>query len=81
MNKRVRLFVTGLLQVYLVAINTVFLSHYFYLGVGIVGFLISFVWCFNIGRIVVGDLYDKVIYSVAAGIGSLLGLLTTTLFL
>lgn len=76
-----KLFCTGLLQVYFVAISTVFLSNSFYVGVGIVAFLISFTWNFNVSKIAFGSIKDKIIYSTGASIGSLLGLLTTKLFI
>lgn len=72
-----KLFLTGFLQVYFVAIQTVFLSHSFYIGVVIFGFLISFVWTFNVKKIAFGSLKEKIIYSVGAMIGSILGLIST----
>lgn len=76
-----KLFITGFLQVYFVAINTVFLAKSFFIGVAIVAFLISFTWCFNVGKIAAGTINQKIVYSVGASAGSLLGLLTTKLFL
>lgn len=80
MKTKLKLFFTGFLQVYFVAIQTVFLSKSFYIGVPIMGFMISFVWCFNIKKIAFSSIWDKVIYSFGAMIGSVLGLLTTKLF-
>jgi len=68
-----KLFLTGFIQVFLVAINTYFISQLFYSGIGLVAFLISFVWCFNIAKISVGTLKDKIVYSVGASVGSLSG--------
>lgn len=68
-----KLFLTGFTQVFLVAINTYFISQLFYSGIGIVAFLISFVWCFNVGKVSTGTLTDKLIYSLGASVGSLSG--------
>ena len=76
-----KLFITGFLQVYFVAINTVFLAKGYIGGVLIAAFLISFVWSFNVKRIAFGNTKDKIIYSTGAAIGSALGLLTTKIFI
>jgi len=75
-----KLLITGFIQVYFVAINTVLLSQSKYIGVFIAAFLISFVWSWNVHRISVSSWKDKVIYSLGAASGSLAGLLTTKLF-
>jgi len=77
---KLKLFLTGFLQVYFVSIQTVFLAKSFYIGVPIMGFMISFVWCFNVKKIAFGSVWDKVIYSTGASIGATLGLLTTKIF-
>lgn len=79
--QNLKLLASGFLQVYFVSINTVFLSKGFTIGVAFAGFLISFVWSFNVKRIAFGNMKDKIIYSTGAAIGSVLGLLTTKLFL
>ena len=76
-----KLFLTGVLQVYFVAIQTVFLANSIYSGVVLFGFLISFVWSFNVSKVAFGTIKDKVVYSIGASIGSILGLLTTKLFI
>ena len=75
-----RLFLTGFIQVFFVAVNTVFLSNSNYWGVSIFSFLISFVWTFNVKKIAFGNFLDKIVYSIGAMTGSLLGLLFTKLF-
>lgn len=72
-----QLFGTGLLQVFFVAINTVFLSKSLYLGVGIAAFMISMVWSYNVKKVVFGTVTDRVAYAAGASAGSLLGLLTS----
>ena len=76
-----KLFFTGFIQVFLVAINTYFISQLFYSGIGIVAFLISFVWCFNISKISVGSIKDKVVYSLGASVGSLSGVFISSLII
>jgi len=75
-----KLFITGFIQVYFVAINTVFLSQSNYFGVLVAAFLISLVWSWNVHRISVSTWKEKLTYSAGAAIGSLAGLLTTKLF-
>ena len=73
----IKLFTTGLIQVYFVAINTVFLAKNLYLGVGIAAFMISMVWSYNVKKIVFGSSIDRVSYALGASAGSLLGLYTS----
>lgn len=75
-----KLLITGFIQVYFVAINTVFLARSNYLGVLIAAFLISFVWSWNVKKIAIGTNKERIIYSIGAALGSLAGLLTTKLF-
>lgn len=77
MRNNIKLFGTGVLQVYFVAINTVFLSKSLYLGVGIAAFMISMVWSYNVKKVVFGTLRDRIAYATGASVGSLLGLLTS----
>lgn len=81
MRSNLHLFSTAFLQVYFVAIQTVFLANSFYIGVAIFGFLISFVWTFNVQKVVFGNITQKLIYSAGAMVGSVLGLLTTKIIL
>ena len=79
MKTWMKLFLTGVVQVYFVAINTVFLSKELYVGVFFAAFMISMVWSYNIKKIVFGTMIDRVLYSLGATIGSLLGLFTSGL--
>lgn len=72
------LFITGFLQVFFVAINTYFITKRFYIGVAIVSFLISFIWSFNIKKVAFGSMKDRIIYSLGACAGGLLGLYLST---
>lgn len=68
---------TGFVQVYFVAVNTVFLSRAMYSGVVVAAFLVSFVWSFNVKKVAFGTTADRVIYSVGAMTGSVVGLATS----
>jgi hypothetical protein len=70
-----KLFTTGFTQVFFVAINTFFISKSIYGGVFICGFLISFIWSWNVKKVAFGTLQDRLWYSFGAGFGSLAGLI------
>lgn len=78
MKNKISLFFTGVLQVYFVAINTVFLAKELYIGVLFAAFSISMIWSYNIKKIVFGTLTERIIYSLGATAGSLLGLYTSS---
>ena len=71
---RQQLFLTGFLQVLFVAVNTVFIAKHFAAGVFLCAFLISLIWSWNVRRVVFGDLYDRVVYSLGAAFGSVAGM-------
>lgn len=73
-TQRKQLFATGFLQVLFVAINTVFISRHFAIGVFTCAFLISLIWSWNVRKVVFGDRVDRVVYSLVAAFGSLAGL-------
>jgi hypothetical protein len=53
------------------------LSRGFYIGVVICGFIISFIWSWNVKKIAFGSTKDRIIYSLGAGLGSLFGLIVS----
>ncbi len=69
-----KLFITGFVQVFFVAVNTFLISRMLYAGVFVFGFLISFVWSWNVKRVAFGTIKDRLWYSLGAGTGSLAGL-------
>lgn len=79
LESRLGLFLTGFIQVVLVAINTYQIANEKYLGVFFIGFLISFVWTFNVKKIAFGTWEDRIIYSSGAALGSLTGLIISIL--
>lgn len=81
MRDTIKLFITGFVQVFFVAINTYFLSKMFYIGVFLCAFMISFIWSWNVKKVVFGTFSDRVTYSLGAAFGSLIGLYVSTLIL
>lgn len=81
MKTWLKLFLTGIVQVYFVAVNTVFLSKELYLGVFFAAFMISMIWSWNVKKIVFGSMIDRICYSLGATTGSLLGLYTSAFLL
>ena len=76
-----KLFITGFLQVFFVAINTYFIANKMIFGTAMAGFTISFIWSFNVKKVAFGTTKDRIIYSCGAGFGSLAGLyLSISLF-
>ena len=69
---RIALFATGFSQVFLVVLNTYFITREFLLGILACGFLISFVWSHNVKKVAFGSEWDRIIYSLGAMTGSIL---------
>lgn len=76
-----KLFQTSFLQVFLISVNTVFLSKGYYLGVAIASFLISYLWVTNVKKANIASKRDQYIYSFGAMSGGLIGLLLTSIIL
>lgn len=77
--KKASLFLTGFLQVFLVVVNTYFISRNFWPGVIVCSFMISFIWSFNVKKVAFGNMADRVIYSSGACAGGSFGLLISTI--
>ena len=73
----IRLFITAFIQVFLVAVNTIFLAKSIWIGVMFASFGISLTWTLNVGKVAVGTWQDRFVYSFGAMCGSLTGLLIT----
>nr|DAJ36378.1 MAG TPA: hypothetical protein [Bacteriophage sp.] len=69
---KIKLFTTGFSQVFLVVLNTYFITREFLLGILACGFLISFVWSHNVKKVAFGSEWDRIIYSLGAMTGSIL---------
>jgi len=70
-----KIFLQSFLQIGLVAINTLLISKQLFLGVFICSFLISLLWAFNVSKIALSDLRNKIIYALGAGRGAITGIL------
>ena len=74
MNKNIKRFIYAWLQVTLVCLNTWQIANGKIIGAIFVGFLISFVCCFNIQSIAFSKLSEKITYSLGACCGTATGL-------
>ena len=74
-----RTFFQSFFQVGLVSISTILITKHLYFGIFIVGFLISLLWTFNVSRIAVSTIKQKLTYSLGAGTGAVCGVLLTQL--
>lgn len=68
-----KLLFTGFIQVFFVAVNTYLISKSIYLGILMCGFTISFIWSWNVRKVVFGSIEDRLYYSAGAGLGSCVG--------
>lgn len=68
------LFLTGFVQVFLVAVNTWLISRSAYVGVFVVSTLISFVWSWNVKKIAFWRMRERLAYALGAGVGATCGL-------
>ena len=70
----ISLFFSSFIQVFLVACNTWQISKEFTFGAGFVGFLISYVWVYNIKRIAISNAVERYVYSSGASFGTMAGM-------
>lgn len=80
MRERLTLFTTGFVQVLLVGVNTWQIAHNKWLGCFVVGFMISYIWTWNVKKIAFGTHGDRLLYAGGAAIGSICGLALATAF-
>lgn len=76
-----KIFLQSFFQVGLVAINTMLIAKSLYIGVFIVSFLISLLWAFNVSKVAISTLNQKLTYAFGAGCGAITGLLILKLFI
>jgi hypothetical protein len=74
-------FFTSFFQIGLVAINTLLIAKQLFLWVFICSSLISLLWAFNVSKIALSDLRQKLIYSLGAGCGAITGMLLVKLLM
>jgi len=75
-----KLFIAAYLQVFLVAANTLFIARLFYPGIAVAAFAISFFWSYNVKRISIGTIPERLIYCCGAMLGGLSGVFIANLF-
>jgi hypothetical protein len=75
-----KIFLQSFFQIGLVAINTMLISKGFYIGVFIVSFLISLLWAFNVSKVAISTINQKLIYALGAGCGAVIGLSLISFF-
>lgn len=74
-------FLTSFFQVGFVAINTLLIARGLFLGVFIVSFIISLLWAFNVSKIAVSTINQKLTYALGAGCGAITGLYLVNLII
>ncbi len=70
-----QLFLTALLQVTFVAMNTVFISRGYIMCMLLTAFMISLIWTINIKRVAFGGWTDRFVYATGAMFGTGFGYL------
>ena len=73
-------FLQSYFQVGLVSISTILITKHCYAGIFVVSALISLLWTFNVSRLAISTLNQKLVYSFGAGAGAVSGVLFTELF-
>ena len=71
-----KIFISGFIQVFLVVLNTYFISKDNVTGIIICSFGISYFWSHNVKKVAFGTEKDRIIYSFGAMTGGLLGYLS-----
>jgi uncharacterized protein YebE (UPF0316 family) len=67
-------FLASFFQIALVAINTFFITKGNYVAVFIVSFEISLLWAFNVSKVAISTINQKITYAFGAGCGAITGL-------
>jgi len=70
-----QLFLTALLQVTFVAMNTVFISKGYIICMLLTGFMISLIWTLNIAKLAICGWSDRFVYATGAMFGTGIGYL------
>ena len=68
-----KLFLSGFMQVFLVVLNTYFISKDFITGVILCSFGISYFWSHNVKRVAFGKEIDRMVYAAGAMAGGVTG--------
>ena len=73
MVRHLIIFSTGFAQVFLVAANTYFISRTTWVGIGVCGFGISYLWTINVRKVSIGTKSEQIVYATGAMFGGLCG--------
>lgn len=76
-----KLFITGFLYVFLMAVNTYLIAKEYYHFLFISAFLLSWVWTSNVKKLSVSTTRDRLYYASGASIGCLVGVYITSYLL
>lgn len=68
-----KIFISGFIQVFLVVLNTYFISKDNVVGIIICSFGISYFWSHNVKKVAFGTEKDRIIYASGAMTGGVLG--------
>lgn len=77
---RLKLALTGFVQVIFVAANTVFIAHHELVANTVTAFAISYIWTHNVKKIAFGEEPDRWFYAVGAAVGSVSGTTIASMF-
>ena len=77
----IRLFVQSFIQVFLVAVNTIFLAKGYLIGICFASFLISYVWVLNVKKATIATRCEQIIYSAGAMSGAVTGYFFTNIII
>lgn len=75
-----KLFLSGFIQVFLVVINTYFISKDYVPGIVVCSFGISYFWSHNVKKVAFGKERERIIYAAGAMTGGIAGYLIGKLF-
>ena len=76
----INLFKTAFIQVFLVSVNTIFLTKAFVPGIAIFTWLISYMWVTNVKKANIATRLEQYIYATGAMGGGLSGFYFTKIF-
>lgn len=69
------LFFSSFIQLFLGAYNIWQIANDMPIQVTVIGFLIAFIWTFNVKKITTSTMMERIIYSLGAGIGTTTGMI------
>lgn len=72
----IKIFVSGFIQVFLVGLNTVFISKSETTLAFLAGYLIAQMWMYNVKRVVAQTTIDKQAYAFGSALGVVVGMHT-----